>query len=243
MDHRQQQEGVRAGPDEHVLVGDGRGLGPAGIDHHHPPPAGLQLLHPAPDIGHGHHRAVRRHRIGAQNEEELRVVDVGDGLPQLMAEQQHVGQLMGQLVQRRRGVAVARTQHRQERHAVRHGAEAVHVRVADVHAHGVAAVGVPDLRQPSRHEVDRLVPLHLDPPVVGPPDGSAQSVRIVRDVDQGRGLRTQVATRERILLVAPDGLDAGRSHRVLESAHRLAQSAGAVRGTRAGGIGRHDSRR
>ena len=107
VQHGQQHVGVGAGPDEVVLGGDLGGLGAARVEHHHPAAARLQLAQPVREVGHRPQRAVGRHRVGAEHQQVGRAVDVGDRQEQLVAVHQVRHQLVGELVDRGRAVAVA----------------------------------------------------------------------------------------------------------------------------------------
>ena len=57
------------GPDEEVLGGDLGGLGAARVEDDHAAAARLQLAQPAGEVGGRHQRAVRGHRVGAEDQE------------------------------------------------------------------------------------------------------------------------------------------------------------------------------
>ena len=137
-----------------MLVGDLRGLGATRVEHDHPPAAGVQVAHALREVGHRHQRAVGGHRVGADDQEPRRAVDVGDRQEELVAEHQVRHELVGELVDRGGGVAVLRPEGLEHRGAVRHRAEAVGVGVAEVDAERVVAVLVdrpaPGCRRPGR---------------------------------------------------------------------------------------------
>ncbi len=186
VQHRQQHERVRAGPHEVVLVGDLRGLGAPRVEHHHPASPRPERAEALREVGHGHQRTVRGHRVGAEDQEVRRPVKVGDREEQLVTEHQVRDQLVGELVDRGGAEPVAGPERLDHRHAVGHRAEAVRVGVAQVDPERVGAVLRDDRRQPVGDQVESLVPADLHPlrPVVEPasvvepsrpgaPDGAA----------------------------------------------------------------------
>ena len=98
VQHRHQQCGVGAGPDEVMLGRNLGGLGAAWIDHYHFATARLDRFQSFRHIGHRHHAAVGSDRIATENQEVIGVVDIGDRDQELMAEHQQRGQLLRQLI-------------------------------------------------------------------------------------------------------------------------------------------------
>ncbi len=211
--HRQHDDGVRARPHEQVLVGDLGGLGAARVDHDHPAAAGLERAQPVREVGHGHQRAVGGHRVGAEDQEVRRAVDVGDRQQELVAVELPGDQLVRDLVDRRGAEAVARAQRLHHRQAVRGRAQGVRVGVAEVDADRVAAVLVDRPRQPVGHAVQGLVPADLHPLGVGavadPAYRPPQPVGVGVHVGQRDALGADVAARERVRGIAADRDDAG----------------------------------
>ena len=76
------------GPDEEVLVRDGRGLGAPRVDDHDRPPRARIALEPPLDAGRGHEAAVGDQRVRAEHQEERRAVDVGHRQQELVPEHQ-----------------------------------------------------------------------------------------------------------------------------------------------------------
>ena len=120
VQQREQQQRVRARADEVVSVGDLGRLGAARVDHHEPAAARAQRLEARADVGRRHQAAVRRDRVGAEEQQELRAVDVGDGQQELVAEHPAGHQVVRQLVDRGGGEVVARAEPLQEVVGVRH---------------------------------------------------------------------------------------------------------------------------
>ena len=224
---REEDRRVRAGTDEVVLVGDLRGLGPARVEHDESPTARGELASAPREVRNGPQGAVRGHRVVADEHEEVGAVDVGHREEELVAVERPGDDLVGQLVDRRRGEAVPRAQQAHEGGVVGQGTEAVDVRVAEVDRDArrprARAARRPAARRrtgsPSSHDTSRQ-------PRRRPDDGSAQPVGVLVDVLEGERLGADVAARERVGLVPADGRDRPllvEPH--LEAAHRLAQGA------------------
>ena len=86
---RQQQQRVRAGADEVVLVGLLGGAGAARIDDHDLAPPLTDPAQPAAHVGRRHQAAVGGQRVGAEDDQVLGAVYVGDRDAEGAAE--HVG--------------------------------------------------------------------------------------------------------------------------------------------------------
>ena len=227
VDDRREQEHVGPRPDRQVEVGEGRGLGAAGVDDHEAPAPGAQRPEPPLDPGGGHEAAVRSEGVRAEHEQEVRAVDVGDRQEELVAEHQEGGEHLGELVHRGGRVAAAAAQALEEELAEEDGAVAVHHRVAEVNRGRAPAVGLLDGGQALGRLGERLVPAHLDPSPRGAPLGTAQAVGVLVEVLEGDRLRAEVAAAERVVLVAADREDVGAVRLDLDAAHGFAEVAGA----------------
>lgn len=86
MQEPEHQEGIGAGADEQVLIGEIGGLGATGIYQHHLAPARADGLEPLPNGGRRHDAAVGRRGVGAEDQHEIGAIDVGDGQKELVAE-------------------------------------------------------------------------------------------------------------------------------------------------------------
>lgn len=226
VDQGEQERGIRPGPDEVVLIGDGRGFGPARVDHDHPAATRPYVLEAFGETGRGHHAAVRRERVGAEHQQVRRTVDIGHRDHQLMPVQQVRGQHVRQLVDRGRAEPVARAQQPDERRHMRQSAEAVHVRIAEVDADRVLPVLTLDRREPLRHQVVRRLPRQLFPAISRTSYRALQPIRIVLEVAKRHRLGADVPARKRVRLVAADVGDPAVVDRDQHSADRLAQVAG-----------------
>ena len=231
MQDRQQQRRIGAGPDEVVLVGDGGGLGAARVDHHQPTAATAQVAHAVPEVGCGHHRPVGHHRVCAEDQEMIGVVEVGNGDLELMPVHQVRHQLDGKLVGRCRGEHVLRTQGAEERQAVGCESEAVHTRIAEIEADRVAAVVTLCCRDAFGHQRCRVFPADRLPPAVGGlANRGAEPVGIGVQIGQRCRLGADVPARQWIVAVAADVGDAVVFHGDLQSTDGFAEIAHAVRG-------------
>ncbi len=212
-----------------VLVGDLRGLGATRVDHDHPPSARVQVAHPLREVGHRHQRAVGGHRVRPDDQEPRRAVDVGDRQEELVAEHQVRHELVGELVDRGRGVAVPRPEGLEHRGAVGHRAEAVGVGVAEVDPERVVAVVVDHPGDVVGHQVEGLVPADLLPARVrtlaDAAHGAAQPVGVGVHVTDGHALGAHVPARERVGGVAAHADDVAPLDRDLEAADGLAEVA------------------
>ena len=106
--HREEQERVAAGADEVMLLRDLRGLGPPRIDHHDLAAALADRLQARLRVDQVHQRALGDERIRADDEQELRAIDVGHGLPEARAVEEARRQEVGQVVLRAGTVRVPR---------------------------------------------------------------------------------------------------------------------------------------
>ena len=121
LHHRHEEVGVGPGAHRHPLGGRLGGAGPAGVDDDELPAPLDELLEPAGPVRRGGQAAVRRERVGAEHEQVVGPVDVGDRHVERAAEHQGGGDLLGPLVDRRRREEVLRPQRPQDRPAGRAG--------------------------------------------------------------------------------------------------------------------------
>ena len=90
-----------------VAVGQRGGLGASRVHHHQPAAALPQLLEAPLEARRGHHAAVRDDRVGAEDQQVVGAIDVGHRQQQLVAEHQGRRNVVRQLIDRGRRVAVA----------------------------------------------------------------------------------------------------------------------------------------
>ena len=241
VQHREEQVRVAARLDEEMFVGDRRGLGAARVHDDEPAATFAQLREAAGEIRRGHQAAVRRERIGAEHQQEVGVVDVGNRNRERRAEHQRRRDHLGKLVDARRREAPARTERAQEERDVEQRGVVVRVGIADVRRDRVGAVGVADRAQPGRDQLEGLLPLRFAERRAFADQRAAQAVGIFLQALQAVRLRTDVAAREGVLGIAAHGADAVAFEFDGDAAVRLAERAGAVDGARsrcgAGGQG------
>ncbi|MNQ66331.1 hypothetical protein D3C85_808210 [compost metagenome] len=207
IEQAEQQRCITARAYEQMLVGNRRRFTTARIDHHHLATPGLYRLQAFLHIRHGHDAAVRSQWIAAQDQHEIGVVDVRDRQQQTVAVHQMTGQVMGQLIDRRRGKPVAGFQQAEEVIAVGHQPVIVHARVALIDRHGVLPVMRLNGGEAFGDQIECRFPLDGLPFIAHPLHRLMQAIRIVLDVLQGHGLGADVPTAERVLGVALDRSD------------------------------------
>src|SRR6185436_11781271 len=105
-----QEEGIGARPDEDVLAGRLRRPRAPRIDDHTAPAALAQRAQSAGKVGYGPETAVRLDGVGAEEQEEIRALDVRHRDRREGAEEKPRGELLRDLVDRAGAVDVARAQ-------------------------------------------------------------------------------------------------------------------------------------
>ena len=157
-----------------------RGLGAARIDHDEPAAARRIALALPRKSGTVHMLPLRRHRIGAEHEQEIAALDVGHGHRQPVAEHQPAGQLLRHLVERRGGEHVARAERAGEPRHVEQQAQLVRRSGCRARAPTASrAVRGEDRRQAPLDLGEGLVPARLDETAVALDQRRAQPVRVL----------------------------------------------------------------
>ena len=229
LDHGQQQVGVGAGSDGHVLVGLLRGAGAPGIDDDDPPAPGLDGLDPAREVGRRAQAPVGLPGVGPEHQQVVGAVEVGHRHGPGVAEEEAGGHVLGHLVDGAGRAQVAGAHRLDERPQVEGAAHVVDRRVAEVQGHGVAAVGVPDPAQAHLDGGEGLVPGDRTPAVAVLHQRRPEPVRVLVELLERRALGADEPMAEHIVPVAPDPLDRVPLQRDLQPAGRLAERAGPVR--------------
>jgi hypothetical protein len=229
--HREKKIGVAPRTDEVVLACRPRGFAAAGIDDDDLATSLQDGLKPVRQIRRRHQAAVRGERVAAQDHQMVGAIDVRDGNRELVAEHERGSGHLGKLIDRARAEPLLRAQGTLEDGQVDHGMQAVCAGVAEVGGDGIRPVTFTHRQQPLGHVGVRVVPRDLLPRTIGAlADGGAETVRILPDPLEPIGLGTDVAPREWILLVAPDGDDPIAFHLDADPAGRLAQCTDPVDG-------------
>jgi hypothetical protein len=223
-----QQEGVRARPDEVMLVGLLGRAGAAGVDHDHLAAPLADAAQPSAHVRRGEQAAVRDERVGAQQEQVLAAVHIRHRDGQHRAEHEPGGHLFRHLVHRARGVDVPAAQHPQPHRAVDHRRQVVGVRVAHVHGHRIATVLLQDRPHATIDLLESLVPARLLERPVATDQRRPQAVRVLVQLLDPVGLRADEAAAEDVGAVAADRHHVMAVRLDLEPARGLAERAGAV---------------
>lgn len=208
LHHRQQQRPVLAGPHRQVHVGLLRGLGAKRIDHHEGGAALLADQRAAPAVGDRLQPVPAAHRwIGADQQEVVAVVDVGDRHHQCRSEHRLGHHMQRVLVDGADGVAVAGAD------GVHPGVHEDHVRrrvpgwVAVVGADRVGPARVDQGVHPRGDVADRHVPGLLDVGVAHPSHRPQDPARMFYQLIGGAALGAEVMPAVRVVLVGGDLTD------------------------------------
>ena len=209
IEQPEQQRRIATRAHEQMLIGNRRRFAAARIDHHHFAAPGLNRLQAFFHIRHGHDAAVGGQRIAAQDQHEIGVIDVRNRQQQTVAVHQMAGQVMRQLVDRRRGKPVTGFQQAQKVIAVGHQPVVMHAGVALIDRHRVLPVTLLNRRQAFGDQVEGVFPLDRLPFAAHPQHRLMQAIRIILDILQGNRLGADVPATERILRIT---LDRGDLH-------------------------------
>jgi hypothetical protein len=192
---REQQRRVGAGTDEVMLARQPRRLRPSRIDHHHLAAALDDGLQPSWRVGHRHEAAVGDGGIGADDQQMMRAVDVGNRHRGRKLPPEHQPGLddLRQGVDRGRVEEAAAPEGALEDGAIDQRTHVVHDGVAVVHPDRVAAVALADGDQARRDLLVGLVPADLFPAGGRAAHWPPQPLRIVVQLLQAVRLRADVA--------------------------------------------------
>jgi hypothetical protein len=227
---RREQQRIRARPDEQVLVGEPRGLGPARVHDRESSTAGAELPDPTGKAGRRHHRALRDGGVAAEDQDEAGAVEVGHRLQQLVAVHPGRHEQVREHVHGDGGVDVAAPHVLEEVLQEHHQLVVVGARVAPVERDGVGPVGLPDRPEPRRDEIEGIVPPDRLPARAGAgaTERGAQPVRVVVQVGERHALGADRAAAERIVRVAADVRQAVAIDGDAEATARFAERTGPV---------------
>ena len=231
--HAEQQRRIGTRANEQVLVGHRGGLAAPWINHHQTPAACLQVAQAPLDIRHRHQAAIGGQRVAAEDQHELRVIDIRDWQEHAVPIHLLADQVMRQLIDRGRRETIARLQQAQEVVAMGHQPIVMHAGITLVDRHGLLAMRRLDRRQALGGQGKGLIPANRLPVFTHPAHRLAQAVRVVLDILQGYRLGADMPTAERILGIALDRLDSLLSRAVAghfdtQATNGFAQVAGTV---------------
>ena len=245
--HGGQQGGVGAGADGDVPVGESRGAGAPRVDDGQGAAAGPQGPEPAGEVGGGAQTPVGLQGVGADEQQMVGAVQVGDGDGVGVAVEQSARHVLGHLVDGGGGEDAAGAQRPEQHRRVEGARHGVHVGVAEDHADGVRPVPLDQRAQPGGDGVEGLVPAGLAQDAVLPDERGAQPVGVAVGGSEGGALRADEPLAEHVVAVAAGAGDPGALDRQRQPAGGLAEGADAYGGTgvggTAGGAGHGSSRR
>ena len=232
LQQRQQEQRIATRTDRNVLAGDSCRFRAARIDHNQCAASG-QRLEPPRNTGRGHQAAVRGHRVGAEHEEIVGVVDVGDRQQELVPVHLRAGELMRPLVHGRSTEQVRRAQQAQQRREIRDMPEVVDIGIAQVSRHRRGAMGLLDRGQARTRQRERVVPADGAPTRTLAQHRHVQPVRVGFQIEDRIALRANMPLAEGIGGIAANRGQCAVLELQLQPADRLAQI------TRAIGSGAH----
>ena len=224
------EEHVGVGSDEDVVGGLAGRLGPAGVDHHHPPAPGGDGPQPLGRVGHLQEAPLRHDRVGSDDDQALGAVDVGEGLGEREAVDlpggcELVGAVLGGAgVHRRRPESLHEPlgEHGvQDREARRR---------AHVHGDGIGAVLVDDAADPVADLPVGPVPGNRHPRVAEALHGPGQAVGRRVHLVLADAFDAGEAGRAHVVVVGPHPGHGAVLDRDLEPTQRLADAAERVAG-------------
>ena len=234
VDHAEQQPRVGSGLDEVMLAGLQRRARAPWVDHDDLAAALLDAPQPPAHVRRRQQAAVGDERVGAEDEQIVRVIHIGDGDAEQVAEHQAAGDLLGHLVDGAGGVDVDRAERAQQDGVVELAGEVMDGGIAEVDGDAVASMLGQDGRQPPLDLGERLVPGDLAPRLAGADHRRAQAVGIAVQLLERVGFGADVAVREDVVLIAANGDDLWPAGHDLQAAGGLAERAGDVAGSAPG---------
>ena len=159
--YRRQQRRIGAGLNEQVLIGVCRGFRFTRVNNDEAPSPLLQITQSPLHARSAHETAIRRQRVGADDDKQTTAIDIWNRNEQLVAEHLQRSEHVGQLVQRRcrKARLGAEGAHKQRTHD--HGPHAVHGGVALVDSDGISAVAPLHVSHASGQLVVGLFPAAL----------------------------------------------------------------------------------
>ena len=158
VDHRQQEQRVRTGPDEQMPIG-GRGrFGAARIDDDDATAAGTQIAQPPAHVGRRHDAAVGYERVGANAEKEIRPVEIRYRHQQAVTEHVVCRHHVRKLVDRAGRIQILRSELSQQQLTEGDQAEVVSGGIALIDGDRVRTVCLADPIDLVRDPIERVIP-------------------------------------------------------------------------------------
>ena len=143
-------------------------------------------------------------------------------MPEHPKRSEHLRQLIG----RARRIHVLRAERAPERQRMRHQAKVMGDRIAVVDGHRVAPARPLNAHEPVGCAVPGFVPGDLAPARTFPDERRPDAIGIVLQIGERGGFRTEIASAERIVRVAPDRTDVRPVGVDEQTARGFAQRAG-----------------
>ena len=207
VDHREQEQRVGAGPDEQMPIGCRGRFGAAWIDDDDAAAAGAQIVQALAHVGRRHDAAVGDERVGADAEKEIRPVEIRYGHQQAVTEHVVRRHHVRKLVDRAGRIQILRSEVPQEQLTEGDQAEAMSGGIALIDGDRVRTVSLADPIDLVHDAIECIVPRRLAPGAVDADERAPQAVRVVVEVRERRGFRTDISLAERIVSVSADGND------------------------------------
>lgn len=222
---RGEQEGVGAGADGDMPVGEAGGPGAAGVDDREGAAATTQRLEPAGEVGGRAEAAVGFERVGAEEQQMVGAVDVRHRDGVRVTEEQSAGDVFGHLVEGARGEEGPGAERGQQGGRIERTGHGVHVRVAEDDTDGLPPVLFGQCGQGCRDRVERLAPTGLLQHAVLADEGGAEPVGVGVEPAEGSALGADEALAEDVVPVAAGAGDPCPLDGEGESAGGFAQGA------------------
>ena len=217
-DHGRQQQCIGARTNCQPLVGRLGSATATWVNHDDASTACAKCFESPRPVGRCGQAAVAGIRVGAQHQQILATIKIGNRHRDGGAKHKASRHLFGNLVNARSTKSLATT-NRSEQHAIeRHRRQVVRTRVAEIGANRLAAVVGDDLGEPTFDVFPRFFPRHFNMFAIAPHEWLTQPIGVFVQLLQSRAFRADVALGEHIVHVAANPHDGGVTHRNLQPA-------------------------
>ena len=197
----EQQYAVGAGAHGDVSVGHLGGAGPVRIQHDQPAAAPTQRLESASEIGRGRQAPVGHQRVGADDDEVVGAIEIGNRECQGVAVQIAAGDVFGHLIQRAGREDRPGAQGTDDGGAVERTGDGVGIRIAHVDPDRGPAGGGDHPAQSCGDGGEGLRPSGFDEFAVVADHRVGQSVGVVVEFGEAGPLRADVSVAEHVVAV------------------------------------------